>query len=625
VHNLEELHKNNSENVCTAGRTDWDLFSIRGSSFLFSIFLGTSVFFAGLFLLIMLSGCGKTDPKRASETVIHHRLREKVQTLDPAEVGDMVTHAVAGDIFECLYDYDYTARPYRLVPLIAAAMPEISEDGTVYRIPVRQDVYFHDNPCFPEGKGRLLTAHDFVYAWKRIANLKNRSKSWWIFDGRVKGLDAFRDYTRDLSPEDVDYDRPVEGLYAENDSTLIIKLVRPWPQLVLWLQYIATAPVAREAVDYYGKRIGYNPVGTGAYRLVRWQRGSFLEGERHPRYFMFAETSDGSEPRRLPYIDRVFWRVIPEDQPRWLLFMRGELDINTIPKDNFGQVISMGTQMTETMIRRNIRLEPFDEPNVFWVGFNMTDSEVGDNPALRKAISFCIDRERFIELFQNGRGKVAHGYIPPMMDSYDPGIAQVSSSQLDMARAREYLKEAERVHGKPFGRLRLAMGGTDTTYRQMGQFIQSNIAQLGLTVEVELFDWPTFLEKLRNGSHQMFFSGWTADYPDVESFMQLYYSKNAPWPNNTMYNNPAFDAIFERIAVMPDSPERTALYQQAQRMVVADLPCAYVFHRIAYILRHDWVENVVPNAYRTDTNGMGLTKFFKVDMDKREAYKKKFR
>lgn len=602
-----------------------EVFGFTAGRFAGTFLLRPSAIFC-LLVIAFAWGCDRHDAEgKNKEVVLHHRLREKVQTLDPAEVGDTVSHAVAGDIFECLYDYDYTARPYRMVPLLAAAMPEISDDGTLYRIPIRQDVYFHDNPCFPEGHGRLLCADDFVYAWKRIANLKNRSKSWWIFDGKIVGLDAFREYTKNTASDEVDEDRAVEGLYAEDDHTLVVKLVRPWPQLVMWLQYTATAPMPREAVAYYGKRIGSNPVGTGAYRMVRWQRGSFVEAERHPRYHWVVEAGDGSPPQRLPAIDRVFWRVVTEDQPRWLLFMRGELDINSIPKDNFGQVITMGTQMTEEMTRRNIQLKPFDEPGTFWVGFNMTDPVVGANLALRKAISFCIDRPRFIELFQNGRGKVAHGFIPPVMDGYDPAIADRSFSTLDLVKAREYLKEAERLHGGPFGRLRLAIGGTDTTYRQMVQFIQSNIAQLGLTVEVELFDWPTFLEKLRNGSHQIFFSGWMADYPDVENFLQVYYSKNSPWPNSSQYSNPAFDAIYEQIAVMPDSPERTELYRRAERMVVEDMPCAFVYHRIAYILHHEWVGNIIPNAFRADTNGMGLTKFFQLDTEKREAYKQKFR
>lgn len=577
------------------------------------------------FNLSGLSGCGKSEPSAEGQTVIHHRLREKVQTLDPAEIGDTISHAVAGDLFECLYDFDYAARPYRMVPQLAAAMPDISDNGLIYRISIRPDVYFHDNPCFSDGNGRLLTADDFVFAWKRIANLKNRSKNWWIFDGRIVGLDEFRDYTGNLKAEAVDYDRPVEGLYAEDEHTLVIKLTRPWPQLILWLQYIATAPMAREAVEYYGNRIGNHPVGTGAYTMVRWQRGSFIEAVRHPQYHGFADVEPGREPQRLPYIDRVFWRVIIEDQPRWLLFMRGELDINTIPKDNFGQAIAYGTEMTEIMRQRDIRLKTFDEPCTFWVGFTMTDPVLGGNPALRKAISLCIDRDRYIDLFWNGRGRTAHGYIPPVMNGYDPTLEAASFSRLDVAAAKTYLEEAQRIHGGPFGRLRLAMGGTDTFYRQMGQFIQDNLTQIGLTVEVELYDWPTYLEKLRSGSHQMFFSGWMADYPDAETFMQIYYSKNIPWPNSTQYHNPAFDTIFEQIAVMPDSPERTALYQEAQRLVVADLPCAFVYHRITYILHHDWIENIVPNSYRSETNGMGLTKFFRLDSEKRDAYKKRFR
>ena len=260
-----------------------DLSACEGFGFKAGRFTGTFILrSSAIFCMLVIafaSGCDRRDAEGKKEVVLHHRLREKVQTLDPAEVGDTVSHAVAGDIFECLYDYDYTTRPYRMVPLLAAAMPDISDDGTLYRIPIRQDVYFHDNPCFPDGKGRLLCAGDFVYAWKRIADLKNRSKSWWIFDGKIVGLDAFREYTKNTA-SDVDYDRPVEGLYAEDDYTLVVKLVRPWPQLVMWLQYTATAPMPREAVAYYGKRIGSNPVGTGAYRMVRWQRGSFVEAEQ---------------------------------------------------------------------------------------------------------------------------------------------------------------------------------------------------------------------------------------------------------------------------------------------------------------------------------------------------------
>ena len=113
--------------------------------------------------------------------------------MDPAQIGDVPTDELTREFFETLYYYHYLKRPYQMVPQLAAAMPQISEDGLTYTIPIRHDVYFHDDPCFPEGKGRLLTAHDFVYAIKRVANIKTLSKNWYIFDGRVKGLNEFRD------------------------------------------------------------------------------------------------------------------------------------------------------------------------------------------------------------------------------------------------------------------------------------------------------------------------------------------------------------------------------------------------------------------------------------------------
>ena len=110
-----------------------------------------------------LIGCEDKGSVASDETVIYHRLRESIQTLDPAEVGDVVTHAVAGDLFECLYDYDYTARPYRMVPLLAADMPQISEDGTVYHIPRRQGVIIMTTPVFRQQRART-NCDDFVFA-----------------------------------------------------------------------------------------------------------------------------------------------------------------------------------------------------------------------------------------------------------------------------------------------------------------------------------------------------------------------------------------------------------------------------------------------------------------------------
>jgi ABC-type transport system substrate-binding protein len=587
-----------------------------------------------LIALLLLPACTKKPDSKTDEVVLNQRMRSKVQTLDPADVGDVTSDGVCKEFHESLYGYDYLRRPHQVVPELAAALPEVSDDGLIYRIPIKQGVFFHDDPCFPDGKGRELTAHDFVYALKRIANVKVQSKGWYIFDGRVAGLDDFRDYSKGCQKGEVDYDIPVAGLYAEDEYTLVIKLNRPWPQLIYWLAYLPTAPMAREAVDYYGKDIVKHPVGTGPYILKQWHRGIFLEAERNPNYRQVLFPSEGmpedasllaNAGKRLPLVDRVFWRVVVEDQPRWLLLMRGDIDLITIPKDNFGQAVSMGTELTEEMKQRGMVLKLFDEPSTFWLGMNMNDPILGANKPLRFAINHAIDRVRFIEILESSKGKPAYGPFPLVLPGFDPTIKKWSASYYDPDKAKEYLKEAQTLHGGPLPKLRLAIGRTGTKQKQTLQFLARNLAEIGLEVETEMFDWPTFLEKLRTSGMQMFFTGWMADYPDPENFLGCFYSKNASWPNSTNFNSSEFDALYEKVSVMPDSPERTELYRQAQRIILEEMPCAFTYHRIGYIIHHDWLENLKPDPYKADAIGSGHLKYYNVDMQKRDEYRKKFK
>lgn len=589
----------------------------------------------GLFFLPV--SCKSKNSEPHNEMVLNQRIEAKIQTLDPADVGDTTSDGVCREFYECLYAYHYLKRPEQIIPELAADLPDITEEGTCYKIPIRPGVYYHDDPCFPDGKGRELTAHDFVYAIKRVADVKVRSKSWYIFDGRVKGLDEFRNYTKSCEPGKVDYSRPVEGLYAENDYLLVMKLVHPWPQLIYWLAFLPTAPVAREAVDYYGPDdIARHPVGTGAFILKKWQRGVYLEAVRNPHYHHAVYPTEGMQEdiesgliadagSPLPFIDRVFWRVIVEDQPRWLLLMRGGIDLNTIPKDNFGQAISVGSELTEDMKQRGMQLKLFDEPSTFWLGMNMSDPILGKNKPLRYAINYAIDREKFIEIIQSSKGKPAYGFIPLIMAGYDETVNGWSPSRYDVQKAREYMKQAEVLNGGPIPKLRISIGRTGVLQKQTLQFLSRNLSEIGLEVETEVYDWPTFLEKLRTSGHQLFFTGWMADYPDVESFLQCFYSKNASWPNSTNFSSPEFDAIYEKVSVMQDCPERTELYRKAQRIVLEEMPCAFTYHRVGYIIHHGWLENIKPDPYKADTIGYGHLKYYKIDTQKRDEYRKTFR
>ncbi len=590
-------------------------------------------------ILLASGGCKSTSDKEAQsdEIVLQHQLRAKAQTLDPANIGDYASHTVGAEIFECLYSYHYLKRPYEIVPQLAVSMPQVSEDRLTYNIKIKEGIYFHDDKCFEGGKGREVKASDFVFSWKRIADIKSRSKMWWLFDDKIVGLDEFREYTKSCkSEEEIDYSRIVEGLQSPDDYTLVIKLKKPWPQILLNLAYLPTAVMASEAVEYYGRNIGNHAIGTGPFKLKVWNRGSYIEMVRNPNYRVDLYPSEG-EPgdlerglladagRAMPFVDRIIWRVVVEDHPRWLMFLQGDIDITSIPKDNFGQAMAAPAELTPDMAERNIHFETFQEPDTFWVGINNEDPVLGRNKPLRLAISCSINRERYIELFFNGRGLVAYGFIPPNMPGYDPNIKDYSHTEYNPDKARGYLSQAEQLHGGPLPEFRLTLGGTDTTYRQIGQFLEAAMENIGLQIEVEALDWPTYLEKMRTKSVQLYTSGWIADWPDAENFLQVFYSKRSPWPNSSNYNNPEFDKIYEQAELMEDSPERTELYRKAERIAVEDAVGAFLYHRIWYAMYHDWIGNLKPNAYFPECSGYGLSKYYRVDTQKRRAYMAKYK
>ena len=271
--------------------------------------------------VIFITGCSKSqDDTGDSLPTLKVRcvaLSSKIRSMDPGDIGDVTSSIITSNMYETLYQYHYLKRPYELMPSLAQAMPEISDDGLVYTIKIRPDVFFVDDKCFPGGVGRKVTAEDFIYAWKRIANIKYLSKNWWIFDGRIVGLDDFREYTKSLETEaEVDYSRTVAGLTALDNLTLQIKLTKPWPQILFLLAHLPTAPMAKEAVDYYKDKIINVAIGTGPFMLDSWQRGSRIILSRNPKfrkeyYPVEGEPEDAEKGfldnagKQIPFLDRV--------------------------------------------------------------------------------------------------------------------------------------------------------------------------------------------------------------------------------------------------------------------------------------------------------------------------------
>lgn len=591
-----------------------------------------TIFLIALCLLMLCAcSCSKTDSDVSDNSVFRYPLIAKVSCLDTSNTEDVYERLVASQICESLYTYHYLKRPFEIIPCLAESFPLISEDKLTYTIPIKQGVYFQDDPCFPEGKGRLLTADDFVFTYKRMANIRTISPNWGDLKERIVGLDDFREYTKQFKNEfEVDYSPEVEGLKALDDYTLQIKLVKPWPQLVEDLTSIVTAPVAKEAVDYYQKDMVSHPIGTGPYRLKKWHRGVYLELVKNPTFRQELYPTEGEAGdaaaglladagKRLPFVDRIIFRIIEEEQPMWLSFMRGDLDRSGIPKDNFTTAVDLALQRPKgEMLERNIRLTITDQPSLYYFGFNMHDPVLGNNKPLRKAICLAIDREKLNELFYNRRWRVAHSIIHPLVNEYDPTIAGERFIRYDPDEAKRLIVEAEKIHGGPIPELVIGNVGGSTFARQFGQFIERQIEAVDLQVRNDYTDWPTYVEKMNKGQHQILGGGGIRiTSSDPLSVLSMFATKHfAPLGNSFFYSNPEYDALFEQAEVMFPGPERTELYHTMERMVLADCPAAFTTHRMQYDLYHGWLSNFKPHPFL-----YGYMKYIRIDTEQQRAYK----
>ncbi|MFW6188870.1 MAG: ABC transporter substrate-binding protein [Planctomycetota bacterium] len=592
--------------------------------------------------LVVAAGCDNNPypPVEGDKKVIYSSISEDPHGLDPVQAGDTLSGGLVAQIYEPLYEYHYLKRPYELIPALAAEMPRVSDDGLAYTIPLKQGIHFQDDPCFEEtgGEGREVTASDFVYSIKRLADMGNKPRGWWLLQEKVVGLDAFHERSVQRAADDrpMDYSLPVEGLQALDRYTLQIRLKRRFPQLRYVLAMSYTAAVPREAVRYYGDEFVNHPVGTGPFRLKEWSKRWRLVLEANPTYRADYYPADGEpadrqagllEPagRRLPMVDRVHFAVIAESQPRWILFKQGYLDASGVSKDNFEEAITPERKLTEEFKQKQIELSKMVESVIYYVGFNMTDPVVGgDNDKLRKAMSLAYDTRWRIDRLYNGRAISAQSPVPPGIFGYEEDF-QNPYKQYDVEKAKELLAEAGYPGGVgPDGErltVQFDVGSPGQAAEQRAMAFRNDMQKIGIEVEIHLNMWAEFLRRLRAGALQTFTVGWILDYPDPENFLQLLYGPNKTpnGPNKTMYDDPEYNRLFERMRAMPNNEKRLEIIRRMRRIFVRDMPWIPGSHTVTYALHHTWLKYAKPHGITG-----GWLKYRDVDVEKRRELRRRW-
>ena len=579
----------------------------------------------------MLLGCSNNPhPEPLQKTredgtpwkVRYGALPEDPRSLDPQVCYDNVSRRVLEPIQECLLEYQpFKTDPYELVPCLLKKVPERIErsaGGVTYLCELKPGIFFHDDPCFPEGRGREVVAGDVLFAFQRIADPKVECPALSNLQDYVEGLaEAFEEARK---ADSFDYSKPISGLKVTGKYTFEIHLKAAYPQLLYWLAMHFTAPVAREAVEYYdgkpheGKTrdmFRFHPVATGPFQIAEWKRNTRIRLKRNPNYHTttFPQEGWGADQeallrplagKALPLVDEVNMTVFRETIPIFLLFRQGYLDGMGVGKDAFSSLITPSRDLSAKYKERGVSLHRDTEPSTFFMALNMEDPVIGTNRKLRQALSSAFDAQGNLDIFFNSVPIVAEQLLPPGIAGYRKDYRNPYGYNLE--RARQLLAEAGYPNGKDASGKTLEVSldttGGSANERLVAEFYQRQFERLGIKVKVVENPFARLMEKLDNGGFQIAAgSGWGADYPDPENFYFLYYSKNFPpaGKNHSRYKNPEFDALFEKMATMENSPEREEIALKMNAILAEDVPHILNMHRSTFGLTQSWAPRIQSN------------------------------
>ncbi|MEP6943703.1 MAG: ABC transporter substrate-binding protein [Betaproteobacteria bacterium] len=564
-------------------------------------------------LVALLSAASlASTPARAAD--MNKTLRVAVSAaetgFDPQAISDLYSSFVTRVIFDPLYQYDYLARPFKIVPNTAVALPEISDDGKKWIIKVKPGIQFTDDPAF-KGKKRELTAYDYIYSWKRLIDPKLRAPNIEVVTDRFIGEDAFLAAAK--SGANV-YDVEFQGMKALDRYTIELSLKAPDYDLLDDLTSNTTAAVAREVVEAYGDashRVMANPIGTGPYLLKEWRRSQKVVVEASPtfREQYFPDSDDPADAeimkvmkgKRIPMIGRIEMIIIEEANPRLLAFINGELDVsNPVPPDLIHNVLDGNDKLRGPLAKRGIQHVQQFMPSITFEYFNMDDPIVGgysrEQIALRRAISMAYNVDDEVTIVRQGQGAPATQMLPPPVIGHDPKF--VDAAKFDPAAANRLLdkmgyldRDGDGWRELPDGRpLKLTIYSPPANFeRQLNELWKKSLDLIHIRVEFVLQKFPDLLKQARAGQLQMWGLGNTAGTPEGFGFFGMLYGPNSGLSNLPRFNLPQFNALYDKGKRMKNGPERDKVIRQLSKLVSIYAPMKLTAYRYDNVLLQPWM------------------------------------
>ncbi len=505
-------------------------------------------------LSLLSSGCraGSAPLQLApGAMVLHLASRDDIPTLDPVAGYDTASWAFEQMLFDTLVRYSDSG--VNLVP-DAAIRWESSADARTFTFHLRHDIRFSN--------GRAVTSADFKYEIERVLDPINNSQ----------GIEYYRAIAG-AAQYSIGQATTVVGIGTPDPWTIIFHLTAPDPIFLDKVAMPFAAAVPRETVVRYGRDFSRHALGSGPFMLKEWRSGQRIVLVRNPYYFING----------LPRLDAVVEQMGVDDDLEWLKYETGEIDLSAISPAEFPYV--MKTPRLKALTLKLVMLA------TDYLGMNCQMGPFTDM-RVRRAFNYAINKDKFIAVF-NRRGVAASGILPPGLPGYDPGIQGYS---YDPAKARRLLEQA----GIARNFTPVLWVRADQTQIVLAESIQQDLALVGIHVLLKPVAWQPFLEAIRQpNTVELALSGWEADFPDPENFLEVLFGRKQ-WGanNNSFYYDPRVDALFAQAAPLTNMNERYTIYDEAQKIIVGDAPWVFLYYPVAYVIRQPWVHGYVLNPMR---------------------------
>jgi peptide/nickel transport system substrate-binding protein len=508
---------------------------------------------------------------------------EYVRSLYPLNIVDVYSYRVSTLIYEGLFKFN----PTTLEPALAIAESfEVDDTGTIYTIKLRKGVRFHDADCFPDGKGREVTAEDVKYCFTMVCTQDKNNQGFTIFEGLLKGADEYYKASAGGNKPA----KEIEGIKVIDSHTIRLELVKPYSLFTYNLARPFAFIFPKEAVEKYGEEMRIKAVGTGAFMLSKVDEGSTFILKRNPNYYLKDEHGN-----QLPFLDGIKISFIKEKKTELLEFEKGGLDmISRLPSEDIIEILSKDKDTAN----RRFELERTPEMTTQYMVF-MTQKGLFKDVNLRKAFSFAINRQEILDAVLNGEGEAPgeKGINPPTFVGYNTD--KIRGYEYNIDSAQYYLRKAGYPEGKGFPKVRLDISPEGERQINVAQAVVRQLKE-NLNIEIDINQQPIsqLIDRGLSGDFDFMRMAYYADYPSPENFLWLFWGKKVPasdkeksYPNMPRFKNVKYDEYYEKGLQAKTREEAYEYFAKAEQILMDEAAVLVLWYDEVYRLRKPQVKD----------------------------------